>query len=122
MSLKPIAVVGLTLAHGAGSVITGGVFTVISVPSVTVAAGGRKTYENEVKFMFSGGSAPGFKTGTIATETPQTIPTSAIKCRPCTLEGDFVLMAAVGAVGNSTAAISGKVEISNAGQSVARAI
>ena len=122
MSLKPIAVVGLTLAHGAGSVITGGVFTVVSVPSVTVAAGGRKTYENEVKFTFAGGSASGFTPLSIATKTPQTIPTSATKCRPCTLEGDFVLMAATGMVGNTATAISGKVEISNAGQSVARAI
>ena len=122
MTLKNIAVDGLTLAHALDSPITGGEFTITNSPLPGVRAGGAEVYESEVVFNFAKGTAPGADPETVSTAAtgPQVIPTSATKCRPGVLEEDFVMMAAQGTLSGSPVAITGKVLIANAGQFVAR--
>lgn len=124
MTAKLIAVLNCTLAHGAGSTISGGVFTVTSTPSVKVLAENKGAYKTPLTYTFAGGTATGFVPGSIATLVPQTIVATAT-----TVLADGVLVMRVDDLGTMTAqgttlpnppgtpgAIVGPVEISVAGQ------
>jgi len=54
-----IGVSGLTIGHGAGSNVSGGTFTITSVPSIKVKADGKGVYKGTLVFTFTGGSCSG---------------------------------------------------------------
>jgi hypothetical protein len=124
MSAELVAVQGCTLAHGSGSLISGGVFTITSVPSIKVLAESKGVYKTPLTYTFTGGNAAGFVPGSIATLVPQTILATATK-----VLADGTLVMRAGDIGTMTAqgtttpnppgtpgAIAGAVEISVAGQ------
>lgn len=126
MALKEIAVDGCTLTHKAGSLISGGVFTITSIPSIKVKADNKGVFETPLTYTFSGGNATGYIPGTIATTAPQSITSSAIKVKAdgqlVMLINDFGTMSAFGTLnppppgGTPNTPIAGLVEISDAGQ------
>lgn len=126
MPLKEIANANCILAHKAGSLISGGVFKITSVPSIKVKAEGAGVFETPLTYTFSGGNATGYIPGTVMTIVPQTIPSTAIKVKAdnilVMLINDFGTMNAVGTLnppppgGTPNTPIVGLVEISDAGQ------
>ena len=124
MSSIEIAVDGCILNHKSGSLISGGVFTITSIPSIEVKCEGKGIYETPLQFTFSGGNASGFVSGTVATIAPQSITATAIKVKGesklVMRLGDFVLMNAQGTLTGPppvpATPIVGLVEISSAGQ------
>lgn len=125
MSLELVMVEGGALDHGAGSPISGGVFVITSVPS-TKDKLGAGIYKGPLQYTFSGGNASGFDSGSVATTAPQVINPTATKTKADGQEvirlGDFGTMAAVGTVSGVSSAVSGPVEVSDAGQSKGRAL
>jgi len=127
MALKYIAVDGCTLAHKAGSTISGGVFTITSVPSTSVKAEDNGAYKTPLQYTFSGGNAPGCSPGSVATTAPQTISTTAQYVKAddtlVMLVDDFGTMTAQGTDPSTGAPVpvAGPVEISDAGQSTVEA-
>lgn len=116
-----LAVDGLTLDHAVGSTITGGVFTIVSSPSQKTFVDDNGIFTSPLVYTFSGGSAPGFVAGTVATTVPQQIIGSAQK----TLDYDIIVMRESDSgtmqcsgtlTGGGTGTVSGDVEISDAGQ------
>jgi hypothetical protein len=116
---------GGALGHSTGSLVSGGIFTIVSTPSVKNRAVGAGIYRGPLQYTFAGGDADGFDPGTVATTVPQTIQPTAIKTRADGLAvirlGDAGLMAAVGAVSGTPTAIVGNVEVADAGQDKVRA-
>ncbi|MHC4620360.1 MAG: hypothetical protein ACYTEQ_21635 [Planctomycetota bacterium] len=107
------------IGHGAGSTITGGVFTITSVPSGTVKAEGSGVFSGDLLYTFAGG-AQGNISG-IATTAPQTISPTATKVKAdgalVIRLGDSGTMAAQGVDASGAAvAVSGPVEVTDAGQ------
>lgn len=129
MGLELIAVDGCTLAHSDGSLISGGVFKIISVPDVKTKAGGAGVFKTPLQFTFSGGNASGFVPGSVMTTAPVSIVATAAKVKAGGLlvmrEGDSVLMNCIGTVNppppGVTAPVAGNVEISAAGQTKVKA-
>jgi len=127
MSLKLIMNESGQLGHGGTSTIFGGAFTVISIASTKWIADGKGVYSGDLEYSFTGGSAPLFVAGTIATTSTQKIKPSAIKVLAdgnlvIRIE-DFGAMNATGTLsagGSST--ISGPVEVAAAGQSAETAL
>lgn len=113
------------LGHAAGSLVSGGVFTITSVPSLKVRADGKGIYRGPLQYTFSGGNASGFDSGSVATTVPQAIQPTAIKVRADGFAvirlGDSGQMAAVGTVSGTPTTVVGLVEVSDAGQDVVRA-
>jgi len=115
------------LGHGSGSAISGGVFSIVSAPSVKNKIENKGIFRGPLKFTFSGGNAAGFQPGTVATISPVDIPPTAVKTKadgfPVIRLGDSVVMACQGTSStppNPTAGISGPAEVSDAGQSKVR--
>ena len=85
------------IAHATGSKTSGGTFTITSIPSLKTTAEGKKIYNGELLFSFSGGDSSETLGGT-GTVVPSTvsgtgsISPSANKCfdnnNPIVLEGD----------------------------------
>lgn len=131
MSLEFIANGNCTLAHAAGSLISGGIFTIISIPSIKVNADGSGVFETPLQYTFSGGNSTGFIPGTIATIAPQSINATATKVNADGMlvmrVGDSGIMAAFGTLnppppgGTPNTPISGNVEISDAGNTKVKA-
>jgi len=117
----PVANEDLTLDHGALSPISGGTFTVQSVPSPFVKAEGKGVYSQQLLYIFSNGNASGFVDGSVASVGPQTIPATAVFCKEggklVMREGDFGTMSCSGTLtAGGTGTVAGPVEISDAGQ------
>ena len=124
MSLELIAVDGLTLAHASGSAISLGAFVVTAVPSTKNKAQGKGVFSGPLAFTFSGGNAAGCTPGTVT--GGGSIPPAAAKTKSEDLlvirAGDSVTMVAAGTAPNGAAvSVSGKVEVSNAGQTKVKA-
>lgn len=89
MALKNVAVNGLTLS-GVG--ISGGVVSIISVPSVDSKVDGNGIFFGNFQFSFSGGNFAGYDPGTVSTVGVAVINPSAIFVKvdgsPVLLEGD----------------------------------
>ena len=98
MATKFIANSSCTLAHKAGSGVSGGVFVITSLPSLTVNADGSGVYTTPLTYTFSGGNFAGCVNGTVATLIPQTIAATAVKVKA---DGSFVMR--VGDFGTMTA-------------------
>lgn len=113
------------LGHAVGSLVSGGVFTVVSAPSVKNRAVGAGVYRGPLQYTFAGGNASGFDPGSVATTAPQTIQPTAVKTRADGLEvirlGDSGVMAATGTVSGTPTPITGNVEVADAGQDKVRA-
>jgi hypothetical protein len=125
MSLELIMNADGTLNHGAGSPITGGTFTITSVPSVKNKAEGKGVYRGDLIYTFAGGSHASTDPDTVATLVPQTISPSATKAKA---DGSLVIrlgdngtMNAQGTSGGSPVDVSGPVEVDDAGQTKAKA-
>lgn len=112
------------IGHSGGSLISDGVFTIISVPSNKVRAGS-SVFRGPLQYSFTGGNAEGFDSGSIMTIVTQVINPTAIKTRIESLApirlGDSGIMVAQGTVSGSPTPISGPVEIIDAGQDKVRA-
>ncbi len=121
MSLIPIMNMAGKLDHIGGSPVTGGVFVVTSIPALKVSAVSNGVYAGELKYLFSGGSAPGFVSDSLATLSEQSISPTAVKARA---EGELVIrlgdsgmMVASGTLTSGGAAsVRVPVEVSDAGQ------
>jgi hypothetical protein len=109
------------LDHGAGSIVSGGTFTKVSIPSNKVEAEGRGVHKGQLNFTLTGASATGYDAGTVATVAPwQTINPTATKCK---VNGELIMREGDGNLVNLTGNVSGTpttftavVEISDAGQ------
>lgn len=115
-----IAVDGLTLSHANGSPITGGVFTITSIPSSKVKIGGKGIYSGNLTFTFSGGSISGGDPSTVTTISPAIIQPTATKVKVGGMlvmrEGDSVVMNVTYKISGTPSTSTGNVEISLAGQ------
>ena len=111
--------------HASGSLISGGIFTIISMPSTTTRADGQPVYRGPLRYTFAGGNSSGFDPGTVTTTVPQIIQPTALKVSADGLrvirEGDRGQMAATGTVSGTPTAVVGSVEVSDAGQDKVRA-
>ena len=120
MALKEIAVDGCILNHKTGSLISGGTFTISSIPSTKVKCMEKGVFETPLQFTFSGGNAPTCDPGTVATISPQNINSMAQKVKADSklvmLKEDFTIMSAMGTLAGNPVPIFGAVEISDAGQ------
>lgn len=119
-----IAVEGLTIDHDGLSLITGGLFTVVSLPDLKVKCENNKAYVTVLSFTFAGGSYPGFVdgslsgTGTIASTAIKTKASNALVMR----ENDTGSMTCTGTLlGGGTGQVVGPVIISVAGQTKVKA-
>ena len=122
MARKLLAVDGLTISHSSGSPVSGGSFTVTSLPSLKMNAESKGVYRGVLAFTFTGGThssgTPGSALGA------GTINFTATKNK---IDGQFVLR--VDDAGSMTGTyippsvppptvpFSSDVEISDAGQS-----
>lgn len=125
MSLELVMNANGAIGHGAGSPISGGVFVITSTPSTKVKSEGAGVHVTPLAYTFSGGSASGFEPGTIA--GGGTIPATAVKSKAESVLvmrlSDSATMNATGTPsgGGAPVAITGPVEVSDAGQSTGRA-
>ena len=87
MALKEIAVDGLTIDHDSGSIVSGGSFTITSIPSLKVKCENKGVYTGTLSFSFSGGYVSPDDSGTTGTGTG-TIMFTAQKVKA---ENQFVL-------------------------------
>lgn len=114
-----IAVSGLTIGHSSGSPVSGGTFTLTSIPSLKVKADGKGVYSGTLAFTFIGGTHTAGASGTAT--GGGTITVSATKTKA---DGSFVFL--VGDTGTlagayvtsvpTTISFESDVEITNAGQ------
>jgi hypothetical protein len=129
MSLIEIANANLTLDHAEGSLISGGSFTVTSVPDPKSKADGAGVHVSPLTFTFTGGNASGFLDGSVT--GGGSIPATATKAKSSGAlvmrRGDSATMACIGTIDPPpssapfTGPVSGGVEISDAGQVKTRA-
>lgn len=56
MSGKLLGVEGLTIGHSSGSLVSGGMFSITSLPSLKVKCEGKGVYRGVLTFMFSAGN------------------------------------------------------------------
>jgi hypothetical protein len=112
------------IGHAIGSLVSGGTFTIVSAPSIKNRADGGGIYRGPLQYTFAGGNASGFDPGSVATTVPQVIQPTAVKARAdgqaVVRLGDSGVMAATGTVSGTPTAISGQVEVSDAGQDKVR--
>jgi len=123
--MKEIFTQAGSIAHKAGSPISGGAFTITSQPSLKVKAG-QGVYKTTLMYTFAGGNASGFIPGSIATTAPASINSTAQKVKAdgalVMLKGDFGVMTCTGTLTSGVpGTIAGPVEINNAGQTKAQA-
>lgn len=123
---KNVAVSGLTLSHVLGSPITGGLFSVVSIPSNTTKESNKGIFVSPLLYSFSGGNSPGFVPGSVGTLVPQFIISTALKTKDFSLlvirQDDSGIMACQGTleVGGQSP-IAGGVEISDSNQDKVKA-
>jgi hypothetical protein len=65
MARKAVMTTAGSIAHGVGSAISGGAFTITSTPSAKDFAGGAAVYRGTLAWTFAGGSAAGCVPGTV---------------------------------------------------------
>jgi hypothetical protein len=116
------------LGHADGSLVSGGVFTIVSTPSVKNRAVGAGVYRGPLQYTFAGGDADGFIPGSINTVTPQVINPTSTEARVDALApirlGDSGQMICAGIVEGGTTPIIGVIgitEVADAGQDKVRA-
>jgi hypothetical protein len=117
-----LGVNGIVLAHGSGSIITGGTFTITSTPSTKNKAGGQGIYFGTLSFTFAGGSASGCDPSTVT--GAGTINPGSIKIKDVLISMFAMLQNDVGSGvfagtlgGNPVPLGSQPVKVSNANQS-----
>ena len=108
-----------TIEHVSGSPISGGVFTVTSPEDLKISINGLGVYFGTLTFTFTGGSASGFVSGSVA--GGGSITATATRVRTSTgfvlRVGDTGSLTATGALpGGGTAPVSGGVELGDPGQ------
>jgi hypothetical protein len=121
-----IAVDGLTLSHASGSLISGGSFSVISVPSSVTKEATKGIFTSPLLYSFFGGNAAGFVPGSVATLVPQSIIATTQKTKDYAIlvirQDDSGTMICQGTLtSGGVGPVSGGVEISNAGQDKVKA-
>jgi len=120
MSLELLMNTKGTLGHAEGSLISGGVFTIISLPAITCQAGDAYAYRGPLQYSFSGGNAQGFDSGSVNTIVPQTINPTALKVwadgQLVIRQGDTGTLTAIGTISGNPATVVGQAEVATAGQ------
>jgi hypothetical protein len=120
--VKLVAVSGAVLGFGAGSVISGGIFTITSTPSTDAKVDGLGVYRGPLTWTFAGGAASGF----VSVIGSGSIPPGSLSVEDDALAvillgdsctGSFTATASNGA----TTALAATVEVSSAGQSSVQA-
>jgi len=124
MTLELIAVQGCTIGHGSGSVITGGIFVITTLPSTKVLAGAG-IYSGPIAFTFSGGSGGGCVAGSVTgAGTINPTANKVLEALHVDRESDSGTMAWTGTNSNPpppTLSGSSPVEITAAGQTKVKA-
>ena len=118
--MENIAVNGLTLTPQ--GIVSGGVITITSIPSIKNKAGGQGIYEAPLTFTFAGGNATGYDPGTVVTVGLGSIPATAIKVMK--KSGPFVMrendqapaIAMTGTISGTPTPFVEPWKITNAGQ------
>lgn len=119
-----VGVDGLTIDHSPGSPISGGSFTVTSVPSTKLIAEGKGAYRGPLTFTFSGGNMSGMVPGSVT--GGGTINPTATKMSDGGLfvirEGDAgTLIGTAVPTGGGSTPVSGDVEVTDPAQTKLRA-
>jgi len=86
MALLEVAVQGLTVAPQ--GIVSGGVLSIVSVPSTKVKAEGKGVYKQNLQFTLSGANAVGYDPGTVMTVGTASISPTSTKNKA---EGQFVM-------------------------------
>lgn len=115
--MKLVAADGVVLSHSIGSPISGGTFSVSSIPSIKALSETKGVHKDPLTYTFSGGNSSGFDPGTVTSIGPQTISSSALKAlaegSKIMLNGDSGTMLCTGTVGGTPTPVSGGVEITD---------
>ena len=125
-----VAVEGLTIDHSAGSLASGGTFSIISIASTKVKLQGNGVYKMQLQVSWTGGNYSGGVTGTALTTTPVVISATATKVK---VEGGEVLRLGDSGTMTGTYTLAGlspvpntpfsgaKIEITDSGQDKVKA-
>ena len=124
MSLKAVMVSGGAVGFAAGSVVSGGVFTITAVPSLKTKIDGNGVYCGPLAWTFTGGNASGASPGTVSgagTINP-TAQYNKDSSKALVLEGDSVsaTFAGVTPSGSPISFQNVTVKVTNAGQTVVK--
>lgn len=124
MTLEAIMNEDGVIDHNTGSVISGGSFTVTSVPSSNVKAEGKGVFRGPLSGTFTGGNATGFISGSVAGNFTINPTATAVKADglPVVREGDTGTLTAAGTIDPPatppTGPVAGEVVVASAGQGV----
>lgn len=126
MPLKLIMNENGTIAHKLGSLISGGIFTIISVSNTNVKIDSKGIFTEPLIFTFSGGNSAGFVPGSVQTTAPVSMNSTAqfVKADNVLVmrEEDQCEMNCTGTLtGGGSSSVIGLVEISSAGQDKVKA-
>lgn len=124
MATEEVAVDGASVNHKAGSGISLGSFTIISVPSTKELENGKGIFTKELKVTFLGGNAAGMVPGSVFSKPPSATidPTADSKFggEKAMRKGDNTTMDCQGTTTpvppGSPGDVSGDIEIDDAGQ------
>lgn len=127
MSLEKIAVDGLIIAHSSGSAVSGGEFTITSLPSIKGKADGKGVYSGVLAFTFTGGTHSSGTSGSATGGGSITLTATKSKVDGNLVfrEGDTGTLIGVyvpPSVPPPTVAFSSDVEISAAGQDLVKGV
>jgi hypothetical protein len=116
---------GGTVGFGTGAVVTGGIFTITSVPSTDVLIDNNGVYSGSLSWTFAGGSGTGSVSGTVTGSGTITAGSTSTKAdsKTVVLSGDSVTATFTGvdSDGNTVTYAAQQVEILTAGQSAVKA-
>jgi len=119
MSLKAIAVQGLTLAPQ--GIVSGGTITISSVPSTKVKAEGHGVYSGTFQFSIVGANATGYDPGTVLSVAPGVISPTAMKVKVggqpvIRVDDQAPAVAMTGTIGGTPTPFAEPFKITDAGQ------
>lgn len=107
------------IEHGLGSVISGGVFVITTPPDLKISVTSLGVFFGQIAFTFTGGSASGFVSGSVAGGGTISATASRVKTSAGFIlrEGDTGTLTATGAIpGGGTGPVSGPVVLGDPGQ------
>lgn len=109
-----------TLGFGTGAVVTGGIFTIISVPSNNVLIDNKGVYSESLSWTFAGGNGTGSVSGSVTGSGTITAGSTSVKAdsKAVILLGDSATatFAGVDSDGNTVTYAAQPVKVITAGQ------
>lgn len=123
MTLKALMNGNGTVDHDIGSLVSGGTFSILSVPSVNVQADNAGVYRGTINGTFTGGNASGFEPGSVAGAWSISPTATAVNVdgQAVVRDGDIGTLTATGTIPpptGGTGPVTGTVVVNNAGQGV----